>query len=145
MSGEVASSSDHGIERKPKPSTIDMIKEAIRELNEPRKGVSVAALKQWVSSHYPEVDQARIGFHMKKALQKALEEGVVERPAKSTASGTLTGRYKLGKAQKDADKKAASKKISDAKKAAKAEAGGGRSRTPSKKAVNKKVSFVGCW
>ena len=34
----------------------------------------------------------------------------------------------------------ASKKVSDAKKAAKGEAG--RSRLPSKKAVNKKVSFI---
>ena len=131
---EVSTSSAAAHKRKvPKhPSTIDMIKEAIRELNEPRKGCSVTAIKQWVGSHYPEVDQARFKPLMKKALQKALDEDIIQRPASSTTSGTLTGRYKMGKAQIDADKRAE-------RAAAKSESAG-RSRAP-KAAASKKVSY----
>ena len=125
------------------PPTADMILQAIRELEEPRKGCSVTAIKSWVASRYPEVDPVRFKVSLKKSLTKALDDGTLERPKQSmAATGVMTGSYKIGKVKKEADKKAANKAASAAKKAEKkAELAATRAARSPKKAVNKKVSW----
>ncbi|KAJ7999440.1 hypothetical protein DPEC_G00194460 [Dallia pectoralis] len=77
----------------PHPPTMVMIKEALKELDS-RKGVSLQAIRGYITEKYPSVDLIRLKYMIRKALSKGLEGGVLVRPANSTATGAQ-GRFRL--------------------------------------------------
>eukprot|EP00063_Salmo_salar_P048148 XP_014022983.1 PREDICTED: protein B4 [Salmo salar] len=75
------------------PPTMMMVKEALKELDS-RKGVSSQAIRSYIREKYPSLDQVRLKYMMRKALNKGIESGVLVRPPNSTASGAQ-GRFRL--------------------------------------------------
>ncbi|XP_064823892.1 protein B4 [Oncorhynchus masou masou] len=75
------------------PPTMIMVKEALKELDS-RKGVSSQAIRNYITEKYPSLDQVRLKYMMRKALNKGIESGVLARPPNSTASGAQ-GRFRL--------------------------------------------------
>ncbi|XP_021466147.2 protein B4 isoform X1 [Oncorhynchus mykiss] len=75
------------------PPTMIMVKEALKELDS-RKGVSSQAIRSYITEKYPSLDQVRLKYMMRKALNKGIESGVLARPPNSTASGAQ-GRFRL--------------------------------------------------
>lgn len=73
------------------PKMYDMLMEAVNELNE-RKGVSVPAIKSYITDKYKTFDQSKMKHLLKKALEKALELGTLVRV--KTPDGA-TGRHSL--------------------------------------------------
>ncbi|XP_039627247.1 protein B4-like [Polypterus senegalus] len=80
------------------PSTIDMVVEALKELNT-KKGVSVMAIRGYILAKYPSVLPARLKTLLKNALLKGLVSGILIRPKNATATGA-TGRFKLAGKEK---------------------------------------------
>lgn len=70
-----------------------MVKEALKELDS-RKGVSSQAIRSYIREKYPSLDQVRLKYMMRKALNKGIESGVLVRPPNSTASGAQ-GRFRV--------------------------------------------------
>ncbi|XP_010879284.3 protein B4 [Esox lucius] len=83
------------VARKPAlhPPTMVMVKEAITELDS-RKGVSLQAIRGYITEKYPSVDPIRLKYMIRKALSKGIEGGVLVRPTNSTATGAQ-GRFRL--------------------------------------------------
>ncbi|XP_028680628.2 protein B4 [Erpetoichthys calabaricus] len=80
------------------PSTINMVVEALKEMNI-KKGVSVVAIRGYILAKYPSVLPARLKPLLKNALLKGLGSGILIRPKNSTAIGA-TGSFKLGGKEK---------------------------------------------
>lgn len=109
------------------PKFIEMVKEAIGMLKE-RNGSSRQAICKAILVKHPSVNPNTMNSHVRNALKKGIESGVLARPARSSATGA-TGRFKLGVVTKPA-KKPMRKKA--AKKPMK--------KRPVKKAVPKKTA-----
>ncbi|XP_017542724.1 protein B4 isoform X2 [Pygocentrus nattereri] len=75
------------------PSTMEMVKEALMELDS-RKGVSAQAIRTFVREKHPTVDETRVKFMVRRALLKGLESGALVRPANSSSTGAK-GRFRL--------------------------------------------------
>ncbi|CAM4534549.1 unnamed protein product [Leuciscus chuanchicus] len=77
------------------PSTMEMVKEALKELDS-RKGVSTQAIRSYIKEKYKTVDETRLKFMVRKALNKGIETGVFVRPANSGATTTgAQGRFRI--------------------------------------------------
>ncbi|KAL0978050.1 hypothetical protein UPYG_G00165310 [Umbra pygmaea] len=85
------------------PSTMVMIKEAVKELDS-RKGVSSQAIRGYITEKYPSVELIRLKYTMRRALTKGIESGVLVRPPNSTANGAQ-GRFRLAVRSKMKDPK----------------------------------------
>ncbi|KAI1890323.1 hypothetical protein AGOR_G00152550 [Albula goreensis] len=86
------------------PSTMDMVKEALKELDT-RKGSSAQAIRGYILEKYPSVDAVRLKYMLRKALAKGLEGGTLMRPANSTGNGAQ-GRFRLAVRSKAKEQKA---------------------------------------
>ncbi|XP_071405742.1 histone H1.8 [Pithys albifrons albifrons] len=75
-----------------RPSTLQMVKEALRAQGE--KGASVFTIKQFILSKYPTEDPIRLKYLLKHALSKGLSRGELVRPPNSSAVGA-TGTFLL--------------------------------------------------
>ncbi|MFT7810885.1 hypothetical protein Z043-123207, partial [Arapaima gigas] len=75
------------------PSTMEMVKEALKELNS-RKGVSRQAIWGFILKKYPTVDAVKLKYLLRKALIKGLESGDLVRPVNSSVTGAQ-GRFKV--------------------------------------------------
>ncbi|NXG47411.1 H1FOO protein, partial [Psilopogon haemacephalus] len=81
-----------------RPSTLHMVMEALQALQEqdPRKGVSVVAIKRFILHKHPDVDPIRLKYLLKQALSKGLSRGDLVRPHSSSATGA-TGSFKVSR------------------------------------------------
>ncbi|KAI7812928.1 protein B4 [Triplophysa rosa] len=96
----------------PHPSTMEMVKEALKELDS-RKGVSGQAIRGYIKEKYTTVDETRLKFMLRKALAKGLETGVFVRPANSAPTMTgAQGRFRIAKT-KTKEAKAQTKENAD--------------------------------
>ncbi|KAL3876992.1 hypothetical protein ACJMK2_034759 [Sinanodonta woodiana] len=98
------------------PKFIEMAKDAIITMND-KKGSSVQAIGTYIVEKY-KLDPEKVKQHMKPALAKGLEQGILVRPKGSDAKG-FTGRFKVDKDKISEEKK--EKKAKEKKKTTKAE------------------------
>ncbi|XP_062845289.1 protein B4 [Trichomycterus rosablanca] len=95
------------------PPTMEMIKEALKELDQ-RKGVSAQAIRSYIKEKYTTMDESRIKLMVRKALIKGIESGVFVRPANSSTTTGAQGRFRLAiRKPKDAKPAKKSKENSD--------------------------------
>ncbi|XP_026851317.2 sperm-specific protein PHI-2B/PHI-3 [Electrophorus electricus] len=80
------------------PSTMDMVKEAVKELDS-RKGVSAQAVRSFIRRKYATVGESRVNAMVRKALVKGLESGAFVRPAASSTITGAQGRFRLAAKQ----------------------------------------------
>ncbi|KAK1787719.1 hypothetical protein P4O66_016216 [Electrophorus voltai] len=80
------------------PSTMDMVKEALKELDS-RKGVSAQAVRGFIRRKYATVGESRVNPMVRKALVKGLESGAFVRPAASSTITGAQGRFRLAAKQ----------------------------------------------
>ncbi|XP_016360841.1 protein B4-like isoform X3 [Sinocyclocheilus anshuiensis] len=129
----------------PHPSTMEMVKEALKELDS-RKGVSAQAIRGYVKEKYTTVDETRLKFLMRRTLNKGIETGVFVRPTNSGSTTTgAQGRFRIAAKTKAKEAKTQSKENADPNvqkapkakkpKATKAE---GQEASKEKKSVKKK-------
>lgn len=79
----------------PHPSTMEMVKEALKELDS-RKGVSAQAIRGYIKEKYTTVDETRLKFMVRRSLNKGIETGVFVRPANSGSTTTgAQGRFRV--------------------------------------------------
>lgn len=79
---ESSSSKANARKVSPHPSTMEMVKEALKELDS-RKGVSAQAIRGYIKEKYKTVDETRLKFMVRRTLNKGIETGVFVRPANS--------------------------------------------------------------
>lgn len=92
---ESSSGKDAGRKVSPHPSTMEMVKEALKELDS-KKGVSTQAIRGYIKEKYKTVDETRLKFMVRRALNKGLETGVFVRPANSASTTTgAQGRFRV--------------------------------------------------
>lgn len=92
---ESSSSKAPGRKVSPHPSTMEMVKEALKELDS-RKGVSAQAIRGYIKEKYATVDETRLKFMVRRALNKGIETGVFVRPANSGSTTTgAQGRFRV--------------------------------------------------
>ncbi|XP_056601290.1 protein B4 [Triplophysa dalaica] len=97
----------------PHPSTMEMVKEALKELDS-RKGVSGQAIRGFIKDKYTTVDETRLKFMVRKALAKGLETGAFVRPANSAPTTTgAQGRFRIAVKTKAKEAKAQTKENAD--------------------------------
>ncbi|KAK2911354.1 hypothetical protein Q8A67_003487 [Cirrhinus molitorella] len=137
---ESSSSKAAGRKVSPHPSTMEMVKEALKELDS-RKGVSAQAIRGYIKEKYTSVDETRLKFMVRRALNKGIETGVFVRPANSGSTTGAQGRFRIAKT-KAKEAKTQSKENSDPnvqkapkpKKAAKAKGeGASKEKKPARK------------
>lgn len=78
----------------PHPSTMEMVKEALTELDQ-RKGVSAQAIRTFIKEKYTTVDETRLKTMVRKALVKGIDSGALVRPANSTTTTGAQGRFRV--------------------------------------------------
>lgn len=79
----------------PHPSTMEMVKEALKELDS-RKGVSAQAIRGYIKENYTTVDETRLKFMVRRTLNKGIETSVFVRPANSGSTTTgAQGRFRV--------------------------------------------------
>ncbi|KAG8181939.1 hypothetical protein JTE90_000050 [Oedothorax gibbosus] len=96
--------------------------EAIQTIGVPRKGASYLAIQKWIASSKENVMINRLKANLKKAIVKALESGLLKRPAISKNVTGLRGYFILNKdaiAQKKKDEVKTAKKLVEKAKATK--------------------------
>ncbi|KAB5522230.1 hypothetical protein PHYPO_G00157220 [Pangasianodon hypophthalmus] len=77
------------------PSTMEMVKEALTDLDQ-RKGVSAQAIRTFIKEKYSTVDETRLKTMVRKALVKGIDSGAFVRPANSPTTTTgAQGRFRL--------------------------------------------------
>lgn len=76
------------------PSTMEMVKEALTELDQ-RKGVSAQAVRTFIKEKYATVDETRLKTMVRKALVKGIDSGAFVRPANSTNTTGAQGRFRV--------------------------------------------------
>ncbi|XP_051969267.1 histone H1-beta, late embryonic [Xyrauchen texanus] len=97
----------------PHPSTMEMVKEALKELDS-RKGVSAQAIRGYIKERYTTVDETRLKFMVRRTLTKGIETGVFVRPANSGPTMTgAQGRFRIASKTKAKEAKAQSKENAD--------------------------------
>uniref|UniRef100_A0A8C2FVN7 Linker histone H1M n=1 Tax=Cyprinus carpio TaxID=7962 RepID=A0A8C2FVN7_CYPCA len=109
------SSSNKATGRKvsPHPSTMEMVKEALKELDS-RKGVSAQAIRGYIKEKYTTVDETRLKFMVRRTLNKGIETGVFVRPANSGSTTTgAQGRFRIASKTKAKEAKVQSKENAD--------------------------------
>ncbi|XP_043088764.1 histone H1-beta, late embryonic-like [Puntigrus tetrazona] len=95
------------------PSTMEMVKEALKELDS-RKGVSAQAIRGYVKEKYTTVDETRLKFMVRRTLNKGIETGVFVRPANSGTTTTgAQGRFRIAAKTKAKEAKVQSKENAD--------------------------------
>ncbi|XP_067264181.1 linker histone H1M [Chanodichthys erythropterus] len=110
---ESSSSKANARKVSPHPSTMEMVKEALKELDS-RKGVSAQAIRGYVKEKYKTVDETRLNFMVRRTLNKGIETGVFVRPANSGATTTgAQGRFRIAAKTKAKEAKAQSKENAD--------------------------------
>ncbi|XP_052447483.1 protein B4 [Carassius gibelio] len=126
------------------PSTMEMVKEAVKELDS-RKGVSAQAIRGYIKEKYTTVDETRLKFLVRRTLNKGMETGVFVRPANSGSTTTgAQGRFRIAAKTKPKEAKMQSKEnadpnVQEAPKAKKPKATKAKGQGASKeKAVKKK-------
>ncbi|XP_061544463.1 protein B4 [Phycodurus eques] len=87
------------------PGTSIMVIEALKELDS-RKGVSKYAIQNFIMLKYPSVDRIRINYFVRRALKKGLENGTLVRPANSTITTGIIGKFRLAPKRKEPKAKA---------------------------------------
>ncbi|TRY88264.1 hypothetical protein DNTS_032456 [Danionella cerebrum] len=92
------------------PSTMEMVKEALKELDS-RKGVSAQAVRGYIKTKYPSTDESRLKSLVRRALTKGIDTGVLVRPAHAASMTGAQGRFRLAPKAKGA--KARSKENTD--------------------------------
>ncbi|XP_073695504.1 uncharacterized protein [Garra rufa] len=109
---ESSNSKAAGRKVSPHPSTMEMVKEALKELDS-RKGVSTQAIRGYIKEKYTTVDETRLKFMVRRALNKGIDTGVFVRPANSGSTTTgAQGRFRIAKT-KAKEAKTQSKENSD--------------------------------
>ncbi|XP_016094470.1 protein B4-like [Sinocyclocheilus grahami] len=97
----------------PHPSTMEMVKEALKELDS-RKGVSAQAIRGYVKEKYTTVNETRLKFLVRRTLNKGIETGVFVRPANSGTTTTgAQGRFRIAAKTKAKEAKTQSKENVD--------------------------------
>ncbi|XP_037071171.1 nucleolar protein dao-5-like [Pollicipes pollicipes] len=87
-----------------RPSTRDMLLEAMRAAENPR-GVSVQAIKRNILRQHPQLQEARLKTSLKKALETALADGTLVRvKGQADAGAALTGSFSIAAAKKSTAK-----------------------------------------
>jgi histone H1/5 len=85
------------------PPFIQLVRQAIGQAKAGAQGASRAAIKNWIVAAYPTLDDgARMNAHIRKAIDKGLNEGYF-------VQGSTSQRFKLGP-NKDLDKKTKGRK-----------------------------------
>lgn len=137
------------------PKFIDMVTDAIGTLKD-RNGSSRQAICKAILARYPSVNPDTMNSHVRRALKRGLQTGVLTRPARSSATGA-TGRFKVGvvkpvkaakkKAAKRPTKKRPTKKAGPTKATAKPKASpkkkkaaAGKKKTSAKKSAKPKIN-----
>ncbi|KAK3593643.1 hypothetical protein CHS0354_025534 [Potamilus streckersoni] len=115
------------------PKFIEMAMDAIIELND-KKGSSVQAIGSYIVEKY-KLDPEKVKQHMKPALAKGLEQGLLVRPKGSDAKGFI-GRFKIYKGKLSEENKEKKKKK---KKITKSEADKGKKKKTAGDKVDKKI------
>ncbi|KAK7165453.1 hypothetical protein R3I94_003723 [Phoxinus phoxinus] len=97
----------------PHPSTMEMVKEALKELDS-RKGVSAQAIRSYIKEKYKTVDETRLNSMVRKTLNKGIETGMFVRPVNSGATTTgAQGRFRIAAKTKGKEAKVPSKENAD--------------------------------
>ncbi|NP_898894.2 linker histone H1M [Danio rerio] len=96
----------------PHPSTMEMVKEALKELDS-RKGVSAQAIRGYIKEKYTTVDETRLKYMVRRALNKGMDTGVFVRPANSGSTTGAQGRFRIAAKTKAKEAKAQSKENAD--------------------------------
>ncbi|KAF4113710.1 protein B4 [Onychostoma macrolepis] len=97
----------------PHPSTMEMVKEALKELDS-RKGVSAQAIRGYIKEKYATVDETRVKFMVRRTLNKGIETGVFVRPANSGSTTTgAQGRFRIAAKTKVKEAKVQTKENAD--------------------------------
>ncbi|XP_051529088.1 protein B4-like [Myxocyprinus asiaticus] len=97
----------------PHPSTMEMVKEALKGLDS-RKGVSAQAIRGYIKERYTTVDETRLKFMVRRTLTKGIETGVFVRPANSGPTTTgAQGRFRIASKTKAKEAKAQSEENAD--------------------------------
>ena len=92
------------------PSTMKMVLEAMRD-EDGNKGVSVHKIKRRILGKYPQKQEKRLKTDLKKAFEKALNEGTIARVNKQSDAGSaLTGSFRIASEKPPAKAKAPAKK-----------------------------------
>lgn len=117
------------------PTYLEMAKEAIVSLAD-KKGASIPAIQSYICGKY-NLDTDSVKQHLKKALEKGLTDGVLQRPKNSDAKG-FTGRFKVDreKAKEEAKAKAKKEKEKLAKEKAVEKKAAVAAKSPKKKAAS---------
>uniref|UniRef100_A0A673LHD6 Protein B4-like n=1 Tax=Sinocyclocheilus rhinocerous TaxID=307959 RepID=A0A673LHD6_9TELE len=110
---ESSSNKTAGRKVSPHPSTMEMVKEALKALDS-RKGVSAQAIRGYIKEKYTTVDETRLKFMVRRTLNKGIETGVFVRPANSGSTTTgAQGRFRIAAKTKAKEAKAQSKENAD--------------------------------
>lgn len=97
----------------PHPSTMEMVKEALKELDS-RKGVSAQAIRGYIKEKHTSVDETRLKYMVRRALSKGIETGTIVRPANSGPTTTgAQGRFRIAAKTKAKEAKAQTKENAD--------------------------------
>jgi hypothetical protein len=76
------------------PKNYDMMLEAMKELQEGRKGVTVQAMKNHIREHHP-VDESRLKYGLRKALEKGLDAGSIARVGTTETGESIIATFNL--------------------------------------------------
>lgn len=85
-----------------KPSTLEMICEAIQVIGKPKKGATYVGIRKWILNNNGNMEPNKLSILLKKALAKGLLTGTLNRPPRSKPVPGIMGYFIL--AEKNPDK-----------------------------------------